>query len=446
MTSHDTPGTRARRMLTGRRVRVRDEGGFITLQAMAIVILMLGTLLFVVGAAASSRNAAREGREFTNASRGTDQALARVEHYFNSAPTYASNSTAPFGLSGATSRATATMAAYGTPEVFPGATWSTDAATKTVTVSSVSDDTRQTVTMPVRGKLVSSYKDNTQGTAAGIPAGPAAATGPQDALGAWGSAVSTSAGTSVVKGLVKGQWDQYGGYITDTAGAHTVTYSSSAARPTSFGLDAAGVPGTYERSLATAYLDEKQHNQLMANVVTNNASCNGAAGKGLLLSQPNLINNPSASYFCAKGDVTLPTVNQSARTTPVTTVVVKGNLRLDGYINTAGISATATELHIYVDGNVTFGQMSGTQQFNRIYIFAPNGTCASAAGSTAIVQLWGSIACRTVDLDASATGNSVTWVRPKNQPAAAPYTYSNVSAPLPVYYFEKPGFVDQLTP
>lgn len=441
-------------------LRERGEDGFATIQAMAIIVVLLATMAALVGAAAANRSSAREGREFTDTRRGADAGQSQLLEEWN-ALTLAGGS--PFGISGVSPKSGSLLAGTGYTT-----TYATTLSGRTVTITSTSTaaEGTQTVegtTLPVRSRLVASSKNVAGGVAAGIPAGPTlpntgAPTNTQDTLGAWGSAV-TSAANTVTGGITyishvrsgvygneaktsPGQWDIYGGTVGYAGGAKVVSYADDVVPPTTPGQT--GMPGTYERSQVNAYLDERQHNQLMANITTNAASCNGGAGQGTLLNTTNLTSS-IATYFCAKGNVTLDNVVRNV--TGVTTVVVKGDLTLTGSISTssAGMPAGAGgEIHFYVDGQVYFADPSGVgvQSINRAYFFAPNKHCVN--GSNNVVNVVGSIACLRVQL--AAVGSTVSWLKPRNQPAALPYTFSNVEAPRPVYFFEKSGFNDYLTP
>ncbi len=411
--------------------RTRDENGFIAVQAMGIVVILLGTMLLIVGAAASSRNAARESREFTEASRAVDQAQSQLLYDWN---TGVSTPFAAGESGGGTLAATSTFTTW----------YTTDVEAQTVTFNAtantngVAEDTEENATFPVRSRLVSSSQDSGDGNAAGIPAGPrqAGIEGP-DTLGAWGAAVATgNDAVSTVYGTVNGQWDAYGGSIDEAGGANLVSYSDQVAPPSNAGINAYAEPGTFDRSSLNAYLDKTQLDDLMANAET----CPGSQA----LTVANLNAAASGSYLCSDASTILGTVNRSA--TGVVTAVVKGNLRITGSIST-GLSG---ELHLYVDGDVLFHGPGVHRILNRVYIYAPRGTCYNAPynpdapAAAASVSLTGSLACGRVVLnEATAGSSSVTWQRPRYQPAGAPYT-SNVEAPTPVYFLEKTGFVDSL--
>lgn len=421
---------------THRTRRRDDQSGFIAVQTLGIVVLLLATLLMIVGAAAANRNAAREGKEFTQARRGTDLGTSLLLQQFNAPATRPYHGGPVYGAG-----RTGSLAASGD---FTGATWSTSYATRTATVESVSDDTTQDATLPIRSRLVGSYKsDSTGGYSYGVPAGPPAPGADSfDALGAWGSAVSTSAdsaaGPSAVWGAVTvaadptrgtptdregkpGTWDAYGGTISNAGNARVVAYSSSIDAPTS-GADSFG------RSQFNAYLDTRIHGQRVKAVRDNAADCSGSRDLDAL-------GTSGGDYACHRGDYTLGAINRALP--GVTTAVVRGNLTI-----TDNIWTGAGEVHLYVDGSVTFRKTTSTLDLRNLYIYAPNGSCDQADSTT--VQLLGSVACKSVHLTGGSS-NSVRWRRPADQPAASPYT-PNVEAPQPVYFFEKPGFSDQWTP
>ena len=443
------------RLEAGAEARQR---GFITMQVLAITVLLLVAGAGLVGVAQATIHTSREARDFTDARRGADSVEAAVIEQMQTpgnAPIVLNGDgwLYPKSGSGTTGRTSWKWTTLGTANpYFADNRRVVSIETKVDGIGSDAADTVETLTLPVRGTYVASrdvVSSSNGGITYGIPAGPrapgATTTNPVSgfAMGLWANAVSTSAGTSTIVGDVgmdwfptKTNWATFGGSISNAGNARVVSYTDAVT----------SAPGStsFSRSRLNAYMDTRISDQLMSNV-RSNEDCSGYRNLYFFTAIHGGTGGEN-SYGCWKGNLTYQAVNGTPGG-PITHVV-KGNLTLAGNISTG----SSGELHIYVDGDVTFGDGStATRSYNRVYIYAPNGTCRAAPGTT--VALNGAIACKTVILD-QGTSNSIRWNAPREQGNARPYTlstnepgndYRAVDAPKVIHYFERPDYVDMYT-
>jgi hypothetical protein len=432
------------------RIRARIEAGaaarqrgFITMQVLALTVLLLVAAGGLVGVAQATINTSREARDFTDARRSADTVENDILRQF------AAGTAVPFGFDGT----------YDWQRGANGTTgrlawkWLSNPSGKTITITSTlkgvgssATSTTQTSTLPVRGYLTASrgtVSATNSAVSYGIPAGPRApwaAVNPSTfAMGLWGNAVSTSAGASTILGNVQykwtanqGTWAAFGGSITNAGRANVVAFADGITAPTN--------TTGFSRSRFNAFMDTRISDQIMSNARTD--TCQQYEYRGI--SFWTNTHQSLFSYMCHKGDFTYAPV--TATPSGVSTHVIKGDATLSGDIRTGSNG----EMHLYVDGDVTFGSAStpGTRHYDSLYIYAPNGTCRAAAGT--IINFTGSLACKTVVLDQGS--NYVGWERPAEQPNDAPYTLSAthagdghraVDTPKVIHYFERPGFKDQ---
>lgn len=454
------------------KLRQRAQDGYMTVQALSIVVLLLGTMLAIVQMAASRVNVSEQSKAYTDVARGADRTQSRLFERFNRSATEA-----PFGIDGTTPRSElgwGSDAGGGLREEAATA-WNSYPDTKTVSVSSLNADAELARDLSVRGVQFTKSSVVDDVVVYDIPAGPrqaaadpASETVPAKVYGLWGNAVSTwkdvGAFGSWINGTVRdaagtagnGTWGVYGGQAVSWGPAMSnqarfVTYSDDAATPNA---------PRKSRSAMTARFDRTVIDKLMNQVRNNTADCSG------MRSVTGSFSNVAAgAYQCHKANssgLTLGGLTGTLTgTPPVRTVVVKGDLTFKNNIN-----LTNSQVHFYVDGNVKFETPSNANgdilSLNNVFIYAPNGTC-STYGSGAVqtqVQINGSLACQRVELGTATlnptlTNNSVRWVEPwVSQTVTAPYTsvvpsvgtVQNISKPKHVFFFERSGFVDQWTP
>lgn len=430
------------------RIRARIEAGaaarqrgFITMQVLALTVLLIVAAGGLVSVAQATINTSREARDFTDARRSADTVENDILRQF------ADGTAVPFGFDGT----------YDWQRGANGSTgrldwkWLSNPSGKTITITSTlsgvgsaATSTTQTSTLPVRGYLTASrgtVSATNSAVSYGIPAGPRtpwAAVNPSTfAMGLWGNAVSTSAGSSTILGNVQykwtsnqGTWAAFGGSIANAGRANVVAFADGISAPTN--------TTGFSRSRFNAFMDTRISDQLMSNVRSD--TCQDYPYRQINFWTN--INQNLFSYQCNRGNETYG--NITATPSGVSTHVIKGNANLTGDIRTGSNG----ELHLYVDGDVTFGSTPGTRYYDSVYIYAPNGTCRAAPGVT--VNFTGSLACKTIVLDQGS--NYVGWERPAEQPSNGPYTlsatnpgdgYRSVDTPKVVHYFERPGFKDQ---
>lgn len=446
----------------------RGENGYMTVQSLCLVALVLAGLFVTVKVAESRINVAQRSQSFTDVRRASDRAETHLADRFNQ-----STGTAPFGANGTTASGVGGAASPDGAEITGlsgglGDTstswWKSDPATGTVTITSGNDVTMTVKERAVRGVQYADTKTDDNGALAyAIPAGPRLGEPgsqiPERVYGLWGNAISTWKDSGVwgswVNGNVrdaagtpgKGTWGVYGGTVAtwrpELAGqARFVTYHDGAKTP-------AGAPTS--RSQMSAYFDRTVINKLMDQVRGNSTDCSGTHA----ISQ---ITSMSRSYQCHKA--TSPTVLNDGIaiagtvTGGVKTVVVKGDVTIKN-----NIDLTNSQLHLYVDGNVRFETPTNTTgtalRLNNVFIYAPNGECSShVAGSNEItVNMTGSLACERVtigrgELNPTILDSSFQHVEPwPAQMLAPPYTglSQNVPKPRHVFFFERSGFSDQWT-
>lgn len=428
----------------------RNERGFITVQVLGVVVFLLIASGTLVALSLSTVNTTRESRAFTQARGILGQLQGEIDKSLATLPNGPIVYDAAGGATVAPGFNSSTIGPGITTAVTGGSlTWSTDVAKRDVSMTSTARaatgdgetlPTSQSLTLPVRGLQVASQEEGSNGVAYGVPAGPRHHTSQSAlALGWWGNAVTTESGDSHINGNVlvhgstkSGTWAVTGGSVSDAAGAHVVAYSD--------GVNVEDAR-TMSRSRVNAYMDHRISDQLQTNARSD--ECAGLRNfHGLLQGWNNL-----GWYACNRGDTS---VGQSGGMSPsgspaglsVSTNVIRGDLRLG-----SSITSTATQMHLYVDGDVEFGDGSGgTVNYTNVFIYAPNGTCRAAANTT--VNLIGSLACKTVELPYGS--NTIRWVAPKAG-MGDPYQRNAadlangilpVDAPQTIHFFERPGYID----
>lgn len=460
------------------RLRQRAQDGYMTVQALSIVVLLLGTMLAIVKMAESRVSVAEKSQSVTDVRRSIDRSEAYLYDTFNQ-----TSDKAPFGVNGTEARGAAGVGvtADGIPlgEVSGGlgdkskTWWKSDPVNKSVTVTAVNDGSVQVRERAVRGvQFTESGVEDDDVIVYDVPAGPrqmggVGADAPGAVYGLWGNAVSTwkndGDGTgSWINGAVhgpdgeagEGTWGVYGGSINFWSDAlksqaRFVTYNDDAHAQ----LNAS----RKSRSAMTARFDRSVINKLMDQVRNNTLDCADTRDISLFGSLNEM------PYQCHRTAGSAPVVissqlnaalNNGVGQPPVRTVVVKGDLTIKNNINVPN-----SQVHFYVDGDVKFETLTNAHgsslALNNVFIYAPNGTCSthSAGGSQVSVQINGSLACQRVVLgdgvaNPTIRNNSVRWVEPwPTQTVTTPYVglTQTVTKPKHLFFFERSGFVDQWT-
>ncbi|KQP63156.1 hypothetical protein ASF47_19290 [Nocardioides sp. Leaf285] len=410
-----------------RRDRRRDERGFIAGAALGIVLLIGALTLVMLKTSTISTNTTREGREFTQARQGLDEAVSDALYKFNST-----------GL---------VTAGSGTRTDGRGSwVWTYDPTTRLLDASGTADDTRQAVTLPVRSRFVGSTRTLDDGTLSwGL-----AANGRDSSLnsGLWSHLLSVSAGASSVQGPIA-RFDNDADSLTvgvppslavfGTADlavnysianqAHAVSYSNGA---TVSGSSIIG--GSAIRSSLTAEPDLVLLNQRFANT----SGCQTfprttTNGLGVSVEEDRNTTLANANWLCASGNLTW-TDATTQTWTGTKTLYVPGDLTIP-----ADITTGTGQLHIYVGGKVTFASGSTAVRVlgnstGGVFIYAPNGACAAELA----LVLRGALACKSITAEYS--GNTFQYRQP-----SVDNTALSGSPTQRVFYNEAPGYIDLLT-
>lgn len=406
----------------------RREDGYIGITAMGIILLLVGTSILLMGSVRDQITMARESQKFTSARQAVDVANAAALRAVNDG-TFDPRKSGNFGS---------------LPAQLGQFSYGYDANELTLNVVGESMALTQEQKMPLRWVHIGSKSAPSQsavlyglaanGRSRPVPAGGKNVT---ENAGAWSFGLTAGDvpppnGGPAPQTLVRGSFftDRGAGsraaFDVALLGGNATLNPTNTTRPQVIGYTdsatANGNVGTYRSHLNLQFDRELLHTRTTGQQFTDCAR-DWAPIAGVTV---------AGRKYCAEhSSYPFPAM----QATGVTTVIIKGNAVIGSDI----VSSGTGQLHLYVTGDVSFSkpQAQGQQRLTNVFVYAPNGTCSTAAATQSVV-LRGSLACRSLRFESAS--NSFTHVRP--QPDVEAHAGAATTA---VYYTESPGYVDTRT-